>query len=320
MSSSSDKKKSIKDIKDIKDIKETKAPKAIKVVTKVHKEPRVSKVSKNITLDTILEDNNNNNNNNNIIDNSKFISENHVSEDIETILQEINDAELAMAMDESFASNIALQINSSHTIDSSHTINNTELIKQLIEKDIMLQEDEKYARSLSVMHELDNSENRNNRNTENIELDNSEENDEVTNEVTNEEDDEEYNEVTNEVTNEEYDEVTNEITNEEHNDDELKDILEQIRKFEESEKYKIEREIRVQQDLEYENVLREDMRREMLSLQKTTIADNENISVNKDKRVQDVKKVQEDTEDNVKETSLTKEEMRSIRLAYYNKK
>jgi hypothetical protein len=318
MSSSSDKKKSIKEIK------ETKAPKTIKI-TKEHK---ASKVSKNITLDTILEDNNNNNNN--IIDNSKFISENHVSEDIETILQEINDAELAMAMDESFASNIALQINSSHTIDSSHTINNTELIKQLIEKDIMLQEDEKYARSLSVMHELDNSENRNSRNTENIELDNSEEYDEVTNFVTNEEDDEEDDEVTNEVTNEEpneeYDEVTNEVTNEEHNDDELKDILEQIRKFEESEKYKIEREIRVQQDLEYENVLREDMRREMLSLQKTSIATNENIILNKDKRVQDVKKlqdvkrVQEDTEDNVKETSLTKEEMRSIRLAYYNKK
>ena len=308
MSSSSDKKKSIKEIKEIK---ETKAPKAIKVVTKEHKEPKASKVSKNITLDNILEDNNNNNN---IIDNSKFISENHVSEDIETILQEINDAELAMAMDESFASNIALQINSSHTIDSSHTINNTELIKQLIEKDIMLQEDEKYARSLSVMHELDNSENRNNRNTENIELDNSEENDEVTNEEPNEE------------PNEEYDEVTNEVTNEEQNDDELKDILEQIRKFEESEKYKIEREIRVQQDLEYENVLREDMRREMLSLQKTSIATNENISLNKDKRVkdvkkvQDVKRVQEDTEDNVKETSLTKEEMRSIRLAYYNKK
>ena len=59
---------------------------------------------------------------------------------------------MAMAMDESFASNIALQINGDSLINLNGD-NSDLIIKQLIEKDIMLQEDEKYARSL--MQNLD---------------------------------------------------------------------------------------------------------------------------------------------------------------------
>ena len=203
--------------------KKAKTPKATKTPTKTPKTPtktptKTTNTDKKITLNSIID---------NTIESS--ILDANIPDDLEKILQEINDSEMAMAIDESFASNISMQINHNMPIEEDMEF----ILKQIIDKEI-LEADEKLARELS---ELQNDNNHNILHT--IDESNMDEESEMP------EDSEMHEAFGN------------------HEDSEMAEILEQIRKFEESEKQKqkkIEnRAIREQQDKDYDEALQADM-------------------------------------------------------------
>ena len=264
-------------------IKETKSQKE----TSVKKERKTSKkIKNNVTLDSILEndddddddkslaqiiindnnnnkntnndnnkntnndndDNNNDNNNDNNDNNDNNNNDNN--DNLNEILQEINDSEIAMAMDASFASNIAMQLNNNIPIEEDMD----SIIRQIRQKEI-LEEDEKTARELELENEINNTG------------------------ASQEED--------------------------------ISDILEQIRIFEESEKLKAERQsIRELQDYEYEQSLQADMQR----------MHHENKYLDIPVPVPVPVAVQKEEIVIKTDTPLTVEEIRKARIAYYSKK
>jgi hypothetical protein len=259
-------------------IKETKNEKE----SSVKKERKTSKkIKNNFTLDSILENNENNEDdkdnkdktfinfesqNNNLLDNNSNTNNDNNSntntnndndndnddDNIDEILQEINDSEIAIAMDASFASNIAMQLNNNIPIDED-----MELILRQIQQKEILEEDEKTARKLQIENEINN---------------------------------------------------TGALQEED-----ISDILEQIRIFEESEKLKAERQyIRELQDYEYEQSLQADMKPK-----------NHINHINYENQVLDMPvpvAIQKEEIAIKTDTPLTVEEIRKARIAYYSKK
>jgi len=252
-------------------IKETKHEKE----SSVKKERKTSKkIKKNVTLDSILENDkddedktfiNSESQNNNLLDNNSNTNNdndentNNDDDNIDEILQEINDSEIAIAMDESFASNIAMQLN--HNIPIEEDMES--ILRQIREKEL-LEEDEKTARELEFENE-------------------------------------------NEINN------TGVLQEED-----ISDILEQIRIFEESEKLKIERQsIRELQDFEYEQSLQADMQR-MQRMQ--SIQSMNQVNQVLDIPVQVPVAIQKEEIAIKTDIPLTVEEIRKARIAYYSKK
>jgi hypothetical protein len=262
-------------------IKETKDQKE----SSVKKERKTSKkIKNNVTLDSILENDkdeededenttfsnpesqndnlldNNDNNANNANNDDKNINndDDNDNDNLDEILQEINDSEIAMAMDASFASNIAMQLNNNIPIEEDMD----SIIRQISQKEI-LEEDENIARELELENEINNTG------------------------VSQEED--------------------------------ISDILEQIRIFEESEKLKAERQsIRELQDYEYEQSLQADMQR--MQRIKHVNQTNQNLDIPIPVSVPVTEAIQKEEIVIKTDTPLTVEEIRKARIAYYSKK
>jgi len=262
-------------------IKETKDQKE----SSVKKERKTSKkIKKNVTLDSILENDkddededttfinsesqndillDNNDNDNNANNDDKNINNNdnddNLDDNLDDILQEINDSEIAMAMDESFASNIAMQLNNNIPIEEDMD----SIIRQIRQKEI-LEEDEKTARELELENEINNTG------------------------ASQEED--------------------------------ISDILEQIRIFEESEKLKAERQsIRELQDFEYEESLQADIQR-MQRMQNIKHVKQTNQNLDIPIPMQVPVAIQKEEITTKHDIPLTVEEIRKARIAYYSKK
>ena len=281
MSLLSDKKKNIKETKEHKIPKESKAPKA----------PKLSR--KKITIKSILNDDIHTTSNISISSPINNISDYSINKDMEQILQEINDSEIAIALDTSYASNIAMQLNTMPIVKDMKLI-----IKEIQDKEL-LEEDSKFARSL-LEKDIYNIEDNKIHGTQQI---NVKDNEYVFNDVINDVDDnEDYidddninvtkDDNKNEIDNENLissniikkNTVVNNIENLDRNyncfnrdknennfgiingnEEDITDILEQIKQFEESEKKQSEkRQILEQQDFEYEEKLRQDIQSDLL--------------------------------------------------------
>lgn len=225
-------------------------------------------------------------------------------DDIQSIIQNINDSEIAMAMDESFASNIAMQMNASRIISNNYAVeveDETQLsiiLEKFREKEEQEKRDEEFARSLAE------------------ENNNSEDNDDI---------------------------GASGFSSVNNNDD-LSDILEQIRQMELNsnsksknksksniklhDKFMEERNIRNMQDIEYEQSLFEDKKKDEIK---------RNFEIDKKDKISEIEEEsEEESEDmsndkvqnNISNINIIKtenkilsvKEMRDVRLAFFNKK
>lgn len=329
MSSSQDKK--------IKVAKEPKIAKAAKVakVAKVKKDKKVSKTK--ITLDSIFEEEDNIEptikiGSNICINNSSTINsvKHNIPDDMEQILKEISDAETAMAVDASIASNISMQLN--YNLPIKEDIEAMEaIIKKIREKDNLeiIKADEEFARELSNTLQFEQPVAERPVERPVIERHDIEQPDI-----------------------EQPDIEQNIFNNNYIDDDEIEDILEQIRKFEESEKIKSERKsIIEQQDLDYEATLQADIQRELQkknsqslinkyntknsenesssesesesdnnsdSDNKSTDSESENESESENgSENENEKNIEEDND--IDDKPKSKEELRQARLSYFTK-
>lgn len=294
MSSSQDKK-----------IKLAKEPKVAKIA-KVKKDKKVSKTK--ITLDSIFEEDDNieptiNIGSNICINKSSTINsvKHNIPDDMEQILKEISDAETAMAVDASIASNISMQLNYNLPIKEDIAAMEA-IIKKIREKDNLeiIKADEEFARELSNTFQFEQP-------------------------VVERPDERPISERPI---------GKRPIDNDNHtHNDEIEDILEQIRKFEESEKIKSERKsIIEQQDLDYEATLQADINRELQSKKSQSLinkyntkssenesssesdSDNKTSDSEADDDIDDI-----DVKEEIDDKPKTAADLRQARLSYFYK-
>ena len=242
-------------------------------------------------------------------------------EDIQSIVQNINDSELAMAIDESFASNIAMKMNASSIISNNFEVeaeDDTEMsiiLEQIREREEQEKRDEEFARSLAE---------------ENNNLENNEDNEDNDN-----------------IGASGFGGASGFVGS--NDDDDLSSVLEQIRQMEmnsnnknkvkSSNKFTEDRNIRNMQDIEYERSLLLDKKKDE-NKRNFEIHENNNISESEDESEDESEEESEDeseeeqsdqeSEDktpinniNIVKTenkNLTVKEMRDARLAFFNKK
>ena len=201
-------------------------------------------------------------------------------DNMEKILQEIHDSEIAEAMDASFASNIAVQMDSNNLIDEDMEL----ILEQIRERENIQSLEEEEEKALIAQNELKH---------------NQEMADEAFARSLEEEEDNYYNNTG----------TSNDrsIVNDRSNVSNQNDIFNE------------QRNIREQQDIEYTRVLQEDIERETLK-QKHKNDNKSVISASlfEDHEVSD--KNQESEESDIDDKPKSLEELRKIRLAFYAKK
>ena len=321
MSLLSDKKKNIKETKEHKIPKESKAPKAPKL-------PR-----KKITIKSILNDDIHTTSNISISSPINNISDYSINKDMEQILQEINDSEIAIALDTSYASNIAMQLNTMpivkdmkliiKEIQDKELLEDSKIARSLLKKDIYNIEDNKFHGTQQInVKDNDVDDNEDYIDDDNINVTKDDNKNEIDNENLISSNIIKKNTVVNNIENRDRNNnCFNRDKNENNfgiingNEEDITDILEQIRQFEESEKKKSERrQILEQQDFEYEETLRQDIQRDLLrkSNIKTSLQTN---FTNVPKDIDKIEKLEE-----IEDKPKSKEDLRKARLAFFDKK
>ena len=291
----------------IKEPKETKEP----------KNKKKSQLITNTSFNSLIDDNYLTNNSNTHASSSNILNILNIPDDMEDILKEINDSEIAMAIDESFASNLSLQINNSPIVEDFDLIlkqiQQNDLIKNdvikedekiaqlLLDQDLLIlkQEDEKFARSLLEMDAQHNSARQN----------------------------------------------SNVVNS--NDDDDLSNILENIRLFEEKEKERDKQKListqskllREKQDLEYEASLQADILFEAnknkinstvlvsaITVDSVELSDSDNEDSSDSEPEESSNSESEESSDSEPEPEpepekpKTKEELRKARLVFFESK
>jgi len=205
-------------------------------------------------------------------------------DNMEKILQEIHDSEIAEAMDASFASNIAVQMDSNNLIDEDMEL----ILEQIRERENIQSLEEEEAKELIAQNELKH-------------------NQEMADEAfarSLEEEDNYYNNTSTSNASSIISNVSN-VSNVSNQ----KDIFNE------------QRSIREQQDIEYSRVLQEDIERETRKQKHKYNNDNKNVISSSLLEEHDVSdKNQESEESDCDDKPKTLEELRKIRLAFYAKK